>query len=83
MPQAKSKQDDRAKSQRPIASANGEGDQQDIAALIDQAETMKASMREALAQTTELVRALKRHRKRAKIVESTLASLRELQTTDS
>ena len=83
MPQANSKQNSRAQSESSGASANGKAEQRDMTALIDQAETLKASLREALAEITELARALKRHRKRAKIVESTLASLRELQTTDS
>ena len=83
MPQANPKQNSRAQSESSGESANGKAEQRDMTALIDQAETLKASLREALAETTELARALKRHRKRAKIVESTLASLRELQTTGS
>lgn len=47
---------------------------------IHEAEALRLSLREALAKSTELIRALKRHRKRSKLVESTLASLREIET---
>jgi len=46
---------------------------------IQQAEALRHSLREALAKSSELIRALKRHRKRSRLVETTLASLRELQ----
>jgi hypothetical protein len=48
--------------------------------LIGQAEQLKVSLRETLRHTSELIVGLKRHRKEAKIVRSTLDSLRQLQT---
>ena len=48
--------------------------------LIDAAEQLKASLRDTLGKTNELIGGLKRHRKEAKIVRTTLDSLRQLQT---
>ena len=48
--------------------------------LIGQAEQLKVSLRETLSKTSELIVSLKRHRKEAKIVRTTLDSLRQLQT---
>ena len=48
--------------------------------LIGQAEQLKVSLRETLGKTNELIVGLKRHRKEAKIVRTTLDSLRQLQT---
>ena len=48
--------------------------------LIDAAEHLKASLRDTLGKTNELIVGLKRHRKEAKIVRTTLDSLRQLQT---
>lgn len=50
---------------------------------ITAAETLRDSLRHSLQSTTELVRTLKRHRKRSKAVESTLLSLRQLQAIDA
>ncbi|MCA9124935.1 MAG: hypothetical protein H6822_24520 [Planctomycetaceae bacterium] len=48
--------------------------------LIDAAEQLKASLRDTLGKTSELIVGLKRHRREAKIVRTTLDSLRQLQT---
>ncbi len=48
--------------------------------LIEQAEQLKVSLRETLSKTSDLIVGLKRHRKEAKIVRTTLDSLRQLQT---
>jgi hypothetical protein len=48
-------------------------------ALVEQAEALKAALREAQTKTTELIAGLKRHKKQAKLVQSTLAALRQLQ----
>ena len=48
--------------------------------LIEAAEQLKASLRDTLGKTSELIVGLKRHRKEAKIVRTTLDSLRQLQT---
>ena len=56
---------------------NGNGD------VIEQAEAVKASLREAASKTAQLITALKRHRKQAKAVQSTLAALRQLQNIEA
>jgi len=50
--------------------------------LIEQAETVRDSWQEALSQTRELIGALKRQKKQSRLMRSTLASLRQLQTVD-
>ena len=50
--------------------------------LIEQAETLKASLRDSVTKVNELVAGLKRHRKHTKLVASTLASLKQLQSLD-
>jgi hypothetical protein len=47
--------------------------------VIAHAEAVKASLRDATSKTTQLIAALKRHRKQAKAVQSTLAALKQLQ----
>ena len=47
---------------------------------IEQAEALRDSLKDTLDKTRELIRTLKRHKKQSRIVESTLASLRQLQT---
>jgi hypothetical protein len=49
---------------------------------IEQAEALRDSLKDALDKTRDLVRVLKRQKKASRIVESTLASLRQLQTVD-
>ena len=49
---------------------------------IEQAEALRDSLKDALDKTRELVRTLERQKKQSRIVESTLASLRQLQTVD-
>jgi hypothetical protein len=51
--------------------------------VIEQAEAVKASLREAASKTSQLIAALKRHRKQAKAVQSTLAALKQLQNIDA
>ena len=75
----KSTTNGRAKGRSGASSAAGTNAvRQDAEALIEQAEGVKASLRDALAKTTELVRSLKRHRKLSKTVHAALVSLREL-----
>jgi len=62
--------------------ANGKSDTAGIAALIERAETVKTSLSRALAETKQLVSALKKHRQQSKALQSTLASLRQLQSVD-
>ncbi len=76
----RSKADGRTTNQ---AATNDKADEQGIEVLIQQAETVKVSLRESLSKTTELISALKRHKKQSKLVQSTLQSLRRLQTVDA
>ena len=62
------------------ANGSGSGDSAGVTALIEQAESVKTSLRETLTKTNELLAALKRHRKQSKIVDSTL---RQLQAIDA
>jgi hypothetical protein len=62
--------------------AIGKSDTAGVAALIEQAETVKTSLSTALAETKQLVSALKKHRQQSKALQSTLASLRQLQSVD-
>jgi len=61
---------------------NGKSDTAGIAALIEQAETVKTSLSTAFTETKQLVAALKKHRQQSKALKSTLASLRQLQSVD-
>jgi hypothetical protein len=50
-----------------------------LQALIDEAESLKQQVREVSTRLSELIVGLRQHRKQAKLVQSTLASLRQLQ----
>lgn len=52
--------------------------QQDVAGLIQQAESLRAALRETLVKTNELLKGLKAHRRQSRAVQNTLASLRQL-----
>ena len=65
------------KSTVPTAATEGES-----ISPIEQAEALRDSLKDALDKTRDLVRVLKRQKKQSRIVESTLASLRQLQTVD-
>jgi hypothetical protein len=67
----------------PQATTSAKADDQGIDVLIEQAEAVKVSLRDSLSKTGELISALKRHRKQSKLVQSTLQSLRKLQTVDA
>jgi hypothetical protein len=54
--------------------------QQDIASLIQQAETLRTSLRDTLVKVNELLRGLKRHRRQSRAVQQTLDQLRTLKT---
>lgn len=49
---------------------------------IEQAEALRDILKDALDKSRELIRTLKRQKKQSRIVESTLASLRQLQSVD-
>ncbi len=52
--------------------------QQDLAALIDQAEKFRTAAHDLTHQANGLVKALKQHRRQNRAIESTLASIRQL-----
>ena len=65
-------------------SGNGQPTEEDSSSLslIEQSESLKQSLQQALTQTRELIAALKRQKKQAQLVQSTLNSLRQLQSVD-
>ncbi len=65
------------------ATTTDKPDDQGVAALIEQAEAVKVSLRDSLTKTSELISALKRHRKQSKAVRTALISLRRLQAVDA
>lgn len=54
----------------------------DTSSPIEQAEALRDSLKDALGKNRELIRSLKTQKKTSRIVESTLASLRQLQSVD-
>ena len=65
------------------AATTNKADDQGFDVLIEQAEAVKVSLRDSLSKTSELISALKRHRKQSKLVATTLQSHRRLQTVDA
>ena len=69
----------------PETNGNGghiESDQPDqsVGDPIGEAESLKEVLRHTLIRTNRLIAALRRHKKQSRLVASTLASLRELQS---
>ena len=80
MSESKPNENGRAKStRRRRTSVGGKPGHDVVTTLIEQAEAVKASLRESLAKTSELIASLKRHRKQSKAVRIALATLHELQ----
>ena len=50
-----------------------------LGALIEEAQALKDVLHDAYGRTAHLVAALRRHHKQSKLVQNTLASLRQLQ----
>ncbi|MCE9552567.1 MAG: hypothetical protein K8T91_04205 [Planctomycetes bacterium] len=59
------------------------GDNAPEVSLIDQAEAVRTSLREAVDKVGDLIGSLKKQRKQSRLVQSTLSSLRQLQTLDA
>ncbi len=76
MPTAQEKNGAAKRNGRTTAETNGTN------SLIEQAESVRVSLQESLSRTRELIGALKRQKKQSRLVQSTLASLRQLQTVD-
>jgi hypothetical protein len=54
------------------------GAQQNIAGLIEQAEKFRAAAHDLTHQANDLVKALKQHRRQNRVIETTLASIRQI-----
>ena len=54
-----------------------------FAALLEQAQAIQNMLRDALLRTNQLLGGLKQYRRQAKVVNSTLASLRQLQEVEA
>ncbi len=69
---------------RPIVAEAGNSPDQSASfgTVLREAESVKTSLREAHSQVSRLIAALKRHRRQSKLVQSTLSSLRQLQTLE-
>lgn len=66
-----------------VAEPNEPADQStSFATVLCEAEAVKASLRDAHGQVSRLIAALKRHRRQSKLMQSTLASLKQLQTLE-
>jgi hypothetical protein len=53
------------------------------ATVLEQADVLRSVLRDALTKTNELVSSIKRHKRQSRLVESTLSSLRQLQSIDN
>ena len=53
---------------------------QDIDGLIRQAEALRSSLRDTLVKNSELLKGLKAHRRSSRVLQNTIASLRQLRT---
>jgi hypothetical protein len=51
--------------------------------LLEQAYALRSVLRDTLTKTNELVLSIKRHKRQSRLVKSTLASLRQLQSIDT
>ena len=71
-----------SKASEPTFETSSEGpdtSKDSLQALIDDAEGLKQTLREVSARLSELIAGLRQHRKQARLVQSTLASLRQIQ----
>ena len=51
-------------------------------AILQQAETAKTALHDAFSQINHLIASLKRHRRQSKLMQTTLASLKQLQSLE-
>lgn len=71
-------------SAQPAADSNEPADQStSFGTVLREAEAVKTSLRDAHGQVGRLIAALKRHRRQSKLVQSTLASLKQLQSLEA
>jgi len=72
---------------KPQAHSNGQARKgphrksgQDLDSLIRQAEVLRSSLRDTLVKNNELLKGLKAHRRSNRVLQNTIASLRQLRT---
>ena len=65
------------------SNGNTNGEHAGEVSLIEQAETVRTSLRESMDKVGDLITSLKRHRKQSRLVQSTLSSLKQLQSLDA
>ena len=53
-----------------------------FSAILQQAETAKTALHDAFSQINHLIASLKRHRRQSKLMQTTLASLKQLQSLE-
>ena len=71
-------------SAQPVAEPSEPADQStSFGTVLREAEGVKTSLREAHGQVGRLITALKRHRRQSKLVQTTLASLKQLQSLEA
>ena len=71
---------------RPVATSDTAGTEPpgtSLAALIQEAEALHATLTDAKARTARLIAGLRRHRKQSRLVNETLRSLRQLRLVDA
>ena len=70
-------------SSSPPSNHNGDHDQRgSFNVILQQAETAKTSLHDAFTQISHLIGSLKRHRRQSKLMQTTLASLKQLQNLE-
>ena len=68
---------------RPPSTAGSEQPGTSLAALIQEAEALHATLADAKSRTARLISGLRRHRKQSRLVNETLKSLRQLRLVDA
>lgn len=66
-----------------VKADHSESESSTITALIDDAEALRATLRDATAKLSTLIAGLKRQRKQTRLMRSTLQSLKALQAIDA
>ena len=64
---------------RPAQPATTTTEPEPILSLLEQAETLRDSLSQALSDTRDLITAIKRNQKQNRLVETTLRSLKQLE----
>ncbi len=83
MPQKRNQNNNNGKANTNGAQTSSAAEPVSVDTLIDHAESLKESLRDAATKTGNLISLLKRHRKNSKTLQSALSSIRQLQTIDA